>query len=104
MIPLREASSRFQDREPFNCNDTLLGYRGAPTSTGYLTNEWVRYIRQFGRGITFVAMSYATPIAWVMVDGRVIVPPVRYSQTTSRHLRALGVSWSPAVRDGAVAA
>ena len=59
----------------------------------------MRYIRQFRAGIVYTVMSYRTPIAWVMRDGRVIVPPIRHSQTTGRHLRALGVRYSPAVVD-----
>jgi hypothetical protein len=64
-----------------------------------LPNEWCQYLRQFGQHITYSVMSYQTPVAWVMRDGRVIVPPVRYSQTTGRHMQALGVRWSPAVVD-----
>lgn len=103
-VPLREAAGRFQARTPFCCNDTLEGYRGAPSSTGMLPNEWVRYVRQFGRHIVYTAMSYQTPVAWVMDDGRVIVPPVSYSQTTGRHMRALDQRWSEPVEDQAVAA
>lgn len=98
-IPLREAQQRFERRRPFSCNRTLVGYSGAPASTGWLTNEWVQYIRQFRSGIVFTAMSYQTPVAWVMADGRVIVPPLKHSQTTQRHIRALGVRYSPAVVD-----
>lgn len=98
-IPLREAQRRFDARQSFSCNGTLVGHRGAPASTGWLTNEWVRYIRQFGRHIVYTAMSYHTPVAWVMVDGRVIVPPIKHSPTTQRHMRSLGVPFSEPVVD-----
>ena len=98
-VPLREAAGRFQAREPFDCNDTLRGFTGPPVEYGWLTIEWVRYLQQFGRHIVFTAMSYYTPVAWVMRDGRVIVPPLKHSVTTQRHMRALGVQRSPAVVD-----
>lgn len=102
-IPLREAQRRFETRTPFCCNDTLQGYSGAPASTGWLTNDWCLYIHQFRRWITYTVMSYQTPIAWVMRDGRVIVPPLKHSVTTQRHIRALGVRYSPAVREDVAA-
>jgi hypothetical protein len=106
-IPLREARGAFEQRRAFDSNDTLRGYRGAPREYGWLTNVWANFIRQFRDEIVYTVMSYYTPVAWVMRDGRVIVPPIRHSVTTQRHIRALGVRYSPEVvvdYDEAVAA
>lgn len=35
--------------------------------------------------ITYVVRSYATPIAWVLDSGEVVVPDVKYSATSSNH-------------------
>ncbi|MGW0804750.1 hypothetical protein [Nonomuraea sp. NPDC002799] len=37
--------------------------------------------------LVYVVLSYATPIAWVRVDGEVIIPECRYSLITTRHQR-----------------
>jgi len=37
--------------------------------------------------IAYTALSYGTPIAWVLQDGNVIVPEDTYSTTTSQHQR-----------------
>lgn len=96
-IPLREASAAFDQRRPFDCNGTLRGDSGRPISYGWLPRVWVNYIQQFSYMITYTVRSYQTPIAWAMRDGRVIVPPVSYSQTTGRHQRMLGLRQSPPI-------
>ena len=103
-IPLREARAAFDQRRAFNCNDTLRGHYGSPTTYGRLAAMWVAYIRQFRDQIVYSVVSYDTPIAWVMRDGRVIVPPAWYSQTTSRHVSALRLRYSPAPAMSAEAA
>lgn len=35
--------------------------------------------------IAYTVVSYHTPIAWVLNDGQVRVPDVRYSATTTQH-------------------
>ena len=35
--------------------------------------------------VEYVVYSYETPIAWLLKDGTVIVPNVRYSNTTTNH-------------------
>lgn len=35
--------------------------------------------------ITYTVMSFATPIAWVLVDGTVKIPAYSYSKTTNGH-------------------
>ena len=46
----------------------------------------------------YVVYSYATPIAWVLPNGTVRFPAVRYSMTTSRHQgqAARGLDVTPA--------
>lgn len=47
------------------------------------------------RGNVYVVTSYRTVIAWtrpVTHDGRLIVPPVEYTQTTTKHQRITGES------------
>jgi len=36
------------------------------------------------REVVYTVYSYATPIAWVLVDGSVRLPEARYSKTTTR--------------------
>lgn len=47
------------------------------------------------REVAYTVLSYLTPIAWVLNDGTVRVPPHRYSVTTGAHQgvarEALGV-------------
>lgn len=38
-----------------------------------------------GHTFRYVVYSYQTPIAGVTTDGEILIPPVRYSRTTSRH-------------------
>jgi hypothetical protein len=33
----------------------------------------------------YIIYSYETPIAWVTLAGEVVIPAIKYSQTTSRH-------------------
>lgn len=53
--------------------------------TGKLDPDWKREFRQ-ATGITYVVWSYATPIAWRTAGAQWVVPDVRYSNTTARHL------------------
>ena len=43
--------------------------------------------------IDYCVFSYSTPIAWVLADGTRIVPPVKYSQSTSRHQNIVRSAW-----------
>lgn len=38
-----------------------------------------------GNHVAYVILSYATPIAWRLVGGQWVVPPVKYSVTTTNH-------------------
>jgi hypothetical protein len=59
------------------CRDSKLWY------TGYLPAEWAE--RLAADAPTYVVFSYSTPIAWVAADGRAVIPPVSYSNSTSKH-------------------
>jgi hypothetical protein len=60
---------------------------------GYLPENWVEVYKS-NRGdadnpIVFTIFSYSTPIAWRLEDGTWIVPPVKYSVTTTGHQSAV---------------
>lgn len=96
-IRLREARDYFDRRRPFDCNGTLRGTPGSAAVTyGRLPRMWQNFHRQFEAFICYTVWSYQTPIAWVMRSGEVVVPPVRYSPTTSRHAQTLRLEFSPA--------
>lgn len=44
--------------------------------------------------LTYVVMSYSTPIAWVLEDGTKVVPQEHYSQTTTRQQKAVRRAWN----------
>ncbi|MEU8327330.1 hypothetical protein [Micromonospora sp. NPDC048839] len=71
-------------------------------STGQLPTEYANRLRALqrereaaylaGKGRdaipdapAYVVTSYGTPIAWVTVAGEVVIPPVTYNPTISRH-------------------
>jgi hypothetical protein len=60
---------------------SLSGHAGGADSLGKLPGcYWDSAL-----SADYVISSYATPIAW-LVDGDWVVPPVKYSVTTSKHL------------------
>jgi hypothetical protein len=73
-------------RKPFKRSSfAMWAIEGASNQHGRLPDS-VRdeYVCDMGR-IAYTVLSYATPIAWVLTDGAVKVPDVRYSSTTSHH-------------------
>jgi hypothetical protein len=86
-VTLRDVPRLVNAHLPFNANGSLRGVRGAHSGTGQLPSPhyevWERHRRQ--RAVAYTVVSYDTPIAWVLHDGRVFAPPVKYSVTTSRH-------------------
>jgi hypothetical protein len=72
---------------PFTSHGAMSAVPGAVTETGWLPAHWVHRYRddQNAPGIIYTVRSYATPIAWVRADGRIAMPPVTYSPTTTRH-------------------
>ena len=83
----REALTR---REPFNTYGAFRAIEGATggyANTGRLPEPYDTAYRETaveGR-ITYTVLSYRTPIAWVLDDGQVIIPDVKYSITTTGH-------------------
>ena len=80
----RQALAR---REPFNTYGAFRAIEGAyalPWSTR-LDGEWRERYEADANRITYTVISYRTPIAWVLDDGQVIIPDVKYSITTTGH-------------------
>ncbi|MGJ5894420.1 hypothetical protein DF268_11715 [Streptomyces sp. V2] len=83
-------------RQPFTTHGALSATDRQSYCVGRLPQRWADLYRSdadAGR-IVYQVYSYSTPIAWVLDDGTVTMPQVRYSITTSRHqglLYALGV-------------
>jgi len=93
---------------PFRSHGAMRAVALAPSSTGRLDPHWRwRYQDdQNAPGIAYTVLSYETPIAWVRADGRMVMPPVTYSPTTTRH-QNLCRRWMGAAaarRQGAAAA
>ena len=81
-IANKNAGTRVARREPFTGSNLKGGPRGL-AGFGFLPGEWRD---QFvADRPDYVVWSYATPIAWHGRHGWV-VPTVRYSPTTDRHL------------------
>ena len=74
-------------RKPFDTYGAMSAVPFPPAEKGRLPSLWARLYDADSRGggIVFAVRSYATPIAWVRVDGRTVIPPVTYSPTTTRH-------------------
>lgn len=56
---------------------------GAYIHSGRLPQEWAQRLNDTQP--TYVITSYGTPIAWVDAAGRVTIPDVKYSTSTTRH-------------------
>jgi len=74
-------------RQPFATYGALRATDHQSYSVGWLPECWAdRYRSDADAGrIVYQVYSYSTPIAWVLNDGTVVVPHVRYSATTSGH-------------------
>ncbi len=74
---------------PFSGN-SMTGTAGAVTPDQYgskLPREWREVYRSHRDriGISYTVSSYATPVAWLLTTGVLVMPRVRYSATTSLH-------------------
>ena len=88
-ITLREARSAIHQLQPFESGN-VRGITYMPYLTGELPAEWRTWMNQNREGIVYTVYSYQTPIAFLFSDdngwtGVWIVPPVKYSQSTTRH-------------------
>ena len=82
-IANRDCGNIVARREPFTGSNLTAGPRGTVGSFGRLPHYWRdRFCEDQP---DYVVWSYATPIAWHGRQGW-IVPPLKYSQTTSRHV------------------
>jgi hypothetical protein len=74
-------------RAPFTTSGALRAVEGPVHETGRLPIEHVtRYRADLADpGVTYVVISWATPIAWVRADGEVVIPDESYSMSTTRH-------------------
>ena len=72
---------------PFESHGAMRAVPYAPSATGRLDAHWRwRYQDdQNAPGIVYTVLSYDTPIAWIRADGKVGMPSVTYSSTTTRH-------------------
>lgn len=96
-----EAAGHIFRREAFEIgNLSAEHFTRGRTYPGDLPGQYVTDLqRDVSRhNEAYLVRSYETVIAWVLPGGTVIMPPVRYSQTTTQHqhltARALGVSFS----------
>ncbi len=83
----RSAGPALASREPFTTYGALSAAGYAPAETGRLPSKWAARYRSDSAspGVVYTVTSYATPIAWVRADGRVVIPDQGYSVTTTRH-------------------
>lgn len=92
-----EAAGHIFRREEFRIGNLSGSYNLLPE--GDLPKQYRVGIKDIATksGVRYVVRSYETPIAWVEVTGEIVVPPVRYSHTTTQHqylaARALGVNF-----------
>ena len=82
-IANRDCGALVARREPFTGSNLRGGPRGTIGSFGRLPHELRDQF--YEERPDYVVWSYETPIVWHGRRGWV-VPPVKYSQTTGRHL------------------
>lgn len=84
--PIREIKGHLAHRRPFRGNSLWATTTVSPTQgTGRLEGEDLARYRADEATITYLVVSYLTPIAWV-AEGGVYVVDASFSQTTARHL------------------
>jgi hypothetical protein len=85
-VNLQQAKRCVADREEFSSSTgSMRGVEGVPGDLGRLPYEDRQAFNAQRDEIVYTVMSYATPIAWELEDGTVIIPDTSYSVTTSRH-------------------
>lgn len=100
-----EAAGHIFRREPFEIgNISGTPYFDVWSQQGDLPAGWVSVLKHGNQdhggyaAIAYVVWSYETIVAWVYNDGHIVMPPVRYSNTTTQHqhliARALGVPFT----------
>lgn len=85
----RDTERALENRTPFRRSGfAMSAIEGAVSDTGRMPEEFAQEYNDARDKIVFTVLSYFTPIAWVLIDGTVVVPRHRYSQTTSQHQSA----------------
>lgn len=69
-----------RNRTQFKTHGALYGVPGEPRTIGRLPAEFLDSVTQ----ADYVVYSYDTPIAWHIPDAGWRMPPVNYSQSTSK--------------------
>ncbi len=81
------AREALMDRKPFKTSGAFSateGHTRLPWGHRLPADYAATYWEQSDQ-IVYTVWSYNTPIAWVLDDGTVVQPPVKYSVTTSKH-------------------
>jgi hypothetical protein len=61
-------------------------------------------LKKIGQGLVrYVVFSYTTPIAWVLTEGLVTMPEIKYSATTSQHQKMVRDAFGDRVNSGHLA-
>ncbi len=71
----------------FRSGFAMKGVDGASGTLGELPQQWREAYNLAAKenNLRYTVKSYDTPIAWVLNDGTVIIPSVKYSVTTTNH-------------------
>lgn len=81
-----QAREALVNRTPFTTYGGLSAtYRSRLPFGHRLPAEWVQRYKERYDHIAYVVWSYATPIAWVYDDGRVVKVDHKWSMTTTKH-------------------
>lgn len=84
----RETREALEAHKPFKRSGfAMSAVAGAASTSGQLPEPYrAEYWAATRAGnVAYTVLSYQTPIAWVLTDGTVVVPSVKYSRTTSNH-------------------
>lgn len=77
-----KAEKAIANREAFR-TPSIHAIVGKVYSTGMLPDDWAgKYAFD---DVKYTVLSYNTPIGWVNNGGEIVIPPVKYSQTTTQH-------------------
>lgn len=84
---VKDAGLSILRRETFDAGSLRGERQPVNPSMGRLPDEPVHLYRadEQGERIEYLVSSYGTPIGWATGTGRVVIPSIRYSTTTSRH-------------------
>lgn len=86
----RKVAQLIRDRIEFDTYGNLKGEWNWGYPSGQLPSPWRELLMQHtttDKGIerAYIVYSYATPIAWYTERHGWVIPPVKYSRTTSVH-------------------